>query len=110
MLAQFDLHIWTSLGWGCGEAHVGIAASGRSGGNILAWKEDRFARSSTWTGRHVVAAELVNRRDGFNVVVASAYGPSGPTLRHKLGEDLVKLRGAYPDSSMLIGGDLNVTL
>ena len=110
MLVQFDLHIWTSLGWGCGEAHVGIAASGRSGGIILAWKEDRFARSITWTGCHVVAAELVNRRDGFSAVVASAYGPSAPALRHELGEDLVMLRGAYPDSPMLIGGDLNVTL
>ena len=92
MLAQFDQHIWTSLGWGCGEAHIEIAASGRSGGIILAWM-DRFARSSTWTGRHVVAAELVNRRDGFSVVVAFAYGPSAPVLRHELGEDLARLWG-----------------
>ena len=58
----------------------------------------------------MVAAELVNQRDGFSAVVASTYGPSAPPLRHELGEDLVKLRGAYPDSPMLNGGDLNVTL
>ena len=105
MLAQSDQHIWTSLGWGCDEAHIEIVASGRSGGIILAWKEDHFARLSTWTGRHMVVAKLENQRDGFSVVVASAYGPSAPTLRHELGEDLVRLRGAYPGSPMLIGGD-----
>ena len=82
----------------------------RSGAIILAWKEDRFDRLSTWTGRHVVAAKLVNRRDGFSAVVTSAYGPSAPALRHELGEDLVSLPGAYPDSPMLIGRDFNVTL
>ena len=110
MLAHFDQHIWTSLGWGGGEAHIEIAASGRSEGIILAWKEDRFDRLSTWTGRHAVAAKLVSRRDRFSVVVASAYGPSAPALRHELGEDLVRLWGAYPDSPLLIGGDLNMTL
>ena len=59
---------------------------------------------------HAVAAKLVSRRDGFSVVVASAYGPSAPALKHELGEDLVRLRGAYPDSPLLIGGDFNVTL
>ena len=110
MLAHFDQHIWTSLGWGGGEAHIEMAASGWSRGIILAWKEDRFDRLSTWTGRHVVAAKLVNKKDGFSVVVASAYEPSAPALRHELGEDLVMLRGAYPDSPMLMGGDLNMTL
>ena len=60
MLAQVDQHIWTLLRWGCGEAHIEIVASGLSGGIILAWKEDRFARLSTWTGSHMVAAKLVN--------------------------------------------------
>ena len=76
----------------------------------MAWKEDRFDQLSTWTGRHVVAAKLVNRRDGFSAVVVSAYGPSAPALRHELGEDPVRLRGAYPDSPMLIGRDFNMTL
>ena len=76
----------------------------------MAWKEDRFDRLSTWTGRHAVAAKLVSRRDGFSVVVAFVYGPSAPALRHELGEDLARLRGTYPDSPLLIGGDFNVTL
>ena len=80
MLTQVDQQIWTSLGWGSGEAHVAIAASGRSGGIILAWKEDLFDRASTWTGRHLVAACLINRRDGFGFVVASAYGPTTAAL------------------------------
>ena len=61
-------------------------------------------------GRHLVAALLVNRRDGFSVVVASAYGPTAAALRSELWDDLVRLQGAYPDSPILIGGDFNVTI
>ena len=35
MLTQVNQQTWTSLGWGSGEAHVAIAASGRSG--VLYW-------------------------------------------------------------------------
>ena len=110
MLTQVDQQIWTSLGWGSGEAHVAIAASGRSGGIILAWKEELFDRASTWTGRHLVAARLINRRDGFDFVVASAYGPTTAALRSEMWDDLVRLQGAHPDSPILIGGDFNVTI
>ena len=58
----------------------------------------------------MVAAKLLSRRDGFSIVVASAYGTSAPAHRHEQGEDLVRLRGAYPDSPLLIGGDINVTI
>ena len=109
MLTHVDQQTWTSLGWGSGEAHVAIAASGRSWGIILAWKEELFDRASTWTGRHLVVAHLVNRKDGFSAVVASTYGPTVAALRSKLWDDLVRLQGAYPDSPILIGGDFNVT-
>ena len=89
---------------------VAIAASGRSGGIILAWKEDLIDRASTWKGRHVVAARLINRRDGFGFVVASAYGPMTTALRSEMWDDLVTLQGAHPDSPILIGGDFNVTI
>ena len=88
MLLQVDQQIWTALGLGSAEVHVAIDASGRSGGIILAWKEDQFDRSCTWTGRHMAAAWLVKKRDGFNAVVASAYGPTSPTLQSELWEDL----------------------
>ena len=110
MLLQVDQQTWTSLGLGSAEAHVAIDASGRSGGIILARKEDQFECSCTWTGRHVVAARLVNRRDGFSAVVASAYGPAAPTLRSELWEDLAQLHETFPESPILIGGDFNVTL
>ena len=110
MLTQVDQQISTSLGWGSGEAHVAIAASGRSGGIILAWKEELFDRASTWKGRHVVAASLVDRRDGFGFVVASAYGPTTTALRSEMWDDLVRLQGAHPDIPILIGGDFNVTI
>ena len=60
--------------------------------------------------RHVVAARLVNRIDSIAIVMASAYGPSAPSLRGKLWEDLVQLCGAFSDTSILICGDYNVTL
>ena len=91
MLLKFNQQTWTALGVGSAEALVAIAASGQSGGIILAWKEDHFDCSCTWTGRHMAAARLVNRRDGFSAVVASAYGPAAPTLRSELWEDLVQL-------------------
>ena len=89
---------------------MAIAALRQSRGIILAWKEDQFNCSCTWTGRHMAAARLVNRRDGFSTVVASAYGPTAPTLRSELWEDLVQLHGAFPGSLILIGRDFNVTL
>ena len=89
---------------------ISCSALGRSGGIILAWKEDLFDQSCTWMGRHVAAARLVNRRDGFSAVVASAYGPAAPTLRSELWEDLAQLHEAFPESPILIGGDFNVTL
>ena len=96
MLLQVTQQTWTALGLGSVEAHVAIDASGRSGGIILAWKEDQFDRSCTWTGRHVAAARLVNRRDDFSAMVASAYGPAAPTLQSELWEDLVQLHEAFP--------------
>ena len=90
--------------------HLAIDASGRSGSIILAWKEDPFDRSCTWTGRHVAAAQLVNGKDGFSVVVASAYGLAALTLQSELWEDLAQLHEAFPESPILIGGDFNVTL
>ena len=110
MLTQLDQRTWTSLGWGSSESYVAIAASGRSGGIILAWKEAIFDRVETWLGRHVVAACLVNRMDGSVFVTASAYGPSATSLRGVLCEDLVQLCGDFPDTPILIGGDFNVTL
>ena len=56
MLLQVDQQTWTALSLGGVEAHVAIAASGRSGGILLAWKEDLFDCLCTWTGRHAVAA------------------------------------------------------
>ena len=80
MLTHPEQQIWTSLGWGSGESQVFIAASGRSGGIILAWKEVIFDQSETWLGRHVVAARLVYRIDGSAIVMAFAYGPSASSL------------------------------
>ena len=42
MLAQLEQRSWTTLEWGSRAAHVAIEASGRSGGILLAWKEDMF--------------------------------------------------------------------
>ena len=47
MLTHLDQRTWTSLGWGSSESHVAIAASGRSGGILLAWKETIFDRAET---------------------------------------------------------------
>ena len=76
MLTHTEQRTWTLLGWGSGESQVSIAASGRSGGIILAWKEATFYRFETWRGRHVVAAHLVNKIDSAAIVMALAYGPS----------------------------------
>ena len=78
MLAQLEQRTWTTLGWGSGVAHVAIEASGRSGGILLAWKEELFDNLSTWRGRHVAAAHLKSHRDGTPFVVASMYGPHPP--------------------------------
>ena len=110
MLLQVDQQTWTALGLGGTEAHVAIAASGLLGGILLAWKEDLFDRSCTWTGCHVVAARLVNRRHGFNAVIASVYGPATAILRSELWEDLTRLHGDFLESPILISGDFNVTL
>ena len=110
MLTHLEQPIWTSLGWGSGESQVSIAASGRSGGMILAWKEAIFDKSETWLGRHVAAARLVYRTDGNAIVMASAYGPSTPSRRGELWEDLAQLCRAFPNTLILIGGDYNVTL
>ena len=110
MLAQLEQRTWTTLGWGSGAAHVAIEASGRSGGILLAWKEEIFDHLSTWRGLHVAAAHLKSRRDGTPFVVASVYGPTHPGRREELWEDLRQLHGAFPETPMLIGGDFNVTL
>ena len=49
MLTQVDQQTWTSLGWGSGEAHVAIAASGRS--RVLYWhgkKNCSIAQAHGW--------------------------------------------------------------
>ena len=110
MLTNPEQRIWTSLGWGSGESQVSIVASGRSGGMKLAWKEATFDKSETGLGRQVVAARLVYRTIGSSIVIASASGPSIPSRRGKLWEDLAQLCRAFPDTPILIGGDYNVTL
>ena len=110
MLAQLEQRTWTTFGWGSGVTHVAIEASGRSGGILLAWKEEIFVYLSTWRGRHVAAAHLRSRRDGTPFVVASVYGPTHPGRREELWEDLRKLHGAFQETPLLIGGDFNVTL
>ena len=110
MLAQLEQRTWTTLGWGSRAAHVAIEASGRSGGILLAWKEEIFDHLSTWRGLHVAAAHLKSRRNGTPFVVASVYDPTHPGRREELWEDLRQLHGAFPETPMLIGGDFNVTL
>ena len=110
MLAQLEQRTWTTLGWGSGAAHVAIEASGRSGGILLAWKEELLDHLSTWRGRHVAAAHLESQRDGTPFVVASMYIPTHPGRREELWEDLRQLHGAFPETPMLIGGDFNITL
>ena len=110
MMAHYEQLFWTALGVGCGNAHVAIAASGRSSGILLAWKAKIFDQVSTWKGRHVVAACLLNRRSGTAVVVAAVYGPTVQALQEELWEDIRLLYGVYPETQILIGGDFNVTL
>ena len=76
MLVNMEQRTWFDLGWGGSETHVSIDASGRSGGILLAWKTSLFDREETWRGKHVVAARLIHRADGHNLIVASAYGPT----------------------------------
>ena len=109
-LTQVEQRTWTSFGWGSDLAHVAIEATGRSGGILLAWKEEFFDLLSTWKGRHVAAAQLKHRKDGTCIVVASAYGPSISGRREELWEDLRQLHGTFDSAPMLIGGDFNVTL
>ena len=110
MLAQLKQPTWTTLGWGSGAAHVAIKASRRSGGILLAWKEELFDHLCTWRGRHVAAAHLKSRKDGTPFVVASVYGPTHPGRCEELWEDLRQLHRVFPETPMLIGGDFNVTL
>ena len=110
MISQVEPRTWTSLGWGSTTAFVDIPASGRSGGILLAWKEDLFVQLDGWRGRHVVAAVLKNRRDDTSCLVASVYGPTNPCRRVELWDDLKQLHGAFPATPLLIGGDFNVTL
>ena len=58
----------------------------------------------------MVTARQVNLIDGVAIVMASAYGPSIPSRRGELWTDLVQLCGAFPETSILIGGNFNVTL
>ena len=109
-MAHYEHQFWTALGVGCGNAHVAIAASGRSGRILLAWKEEIFDQVSTWKGRHVAAACFLNRRNGTAVVVASVYCPTVQALREELWEDIRLLYGVYPETQILVGGDFNVTL
>ena len=69
-----------------------------------------FDQVSTWKGRHVAAACLLNCRSGTAMVVALVYGPTIQTLREELWEDIRLLYGVYPETQILIGGDFNVTL
>ena len=94
MLAHYEQRFWNAMGFGCDSAHVAIAASGRSGGILLAWKAELFDQISTWKGRHLVAACLLNRRSGTVMVVASVYGPTVQALREELWEDIRLLYGA----------------
>ena len=110
MISQVEPRTWTSLGWGSATAYVDIPASGRSGGILLALKEDLFDQLNVWRGRHVVAAALKNRRDDTSCVVALVYGPTNPSRLDELWEDLRQLYGAFLATSLLIGGDFNVTL
>ena len=110
MLAQFDQRIWTSFGWGSWPADVAIEASGRSGGILLAWKEELFDLLRTWRGRHAAATCLKSRRDGTVLAVASVYGPTNSSKREELWEDLRQLQGVFPKTPLLVGGDFNVTL
>ena len=110
LLIDTDHRIWSDLGWGCKDSQVCINATGRSGGVMVAWKEISFDKLAEWRGRHVVAAHLLRWADGIHLVFASAYGPTIPTVRGELWEDLIQLCGAFPNLPTLIGGDFNVTL
>ena len=58
----------------------------------------------------MAAACLKSRRDGTVLAVASVYGPTNSNRREELWEDLRQLRGVFPETPLLIGGDFNVTL
>ena len=110
LLTCTDHRIWSDLGWGGETSQVRIGATGRSGGVMLAWKEMLFDKITEWRGRHVVAACLLCRADGLYFVFALAYGPTVPTVRGELWEDLIQMCRVFPNLPILIGGDFNVTL
>ena len=102
LLIDTDHRIWSDLGWGCKDSQVCINATGRLGGVMVAWKEISFDKLAEWRGRHVVAAHLHRRADGIHYVFASAYGPTIPTVRGELWEDLIQLCGAFPNLPTLM--------
>ena len=110
MSSQVDQHFWMVLGWGTSGAATCIDASGRSGGLLLAWKEELFEVITTWQGRHIAEAKLVAHADGSHLVLASAYGPTAVQRREELCEDLRHLCTIFSGSPLIISGDFNVTL
>ena len=110
MTCQTDQQFWMVLGWGTPGAATSINASGRSGGLLLAWKEDLFEVIATWQGRHIAAARLASRADGYQMVAASAYGPTAVQKREELREDLSQLCTIFSRIPLIIGGDFDVTL
>ena len=110
MICQADHSFWSTFGWGNAGASTSIAASGRSGGVLLAWNEGQFELISVWTGRHVAAARLAVWADGSQLIIASAYGPWVAQRQGELGEDISQLCSLFLEVPILIGGDLNVTI
>ena len=110
MVCQADHRFWSTFGWGTAGASTSIAASGRSGGVLLAWNEGQFELISVWTGRHIAAARLAVRADGSQLIIASAYGPWVAQRWGELDEDISQLCSLFLEVPILIGGDLNVTI
>ena len=110
MLGSTNHHIWSDLGWGGEATQVCIDPNGRLGHVLLAWKASIFNEEMTWHGRHIIAACMSSWADDRHLVIASAYGPTIPTNRGELWEDLIQLCRVFPNMPLLISRDFNMTL
>ena len=75
-----------------------MVGGGLRGDHYLAWTSHRSSQ------------RLAAREDGSHLVNASAYGPTVVQRQEELYEDLSQLCTIFSRSTLIIGGDFNITL
>lgn len=87
-----------------------VPSMGRSRGQIISWRKDRFSMMDTFVGVHSASVVLRRRYYKMLFLFSTVYGPLNRSDLQQLWVDLSNARRMWDSIPWLVGGDFNVTL